>query len=76
MSKDSLKLWVIIGSPIILTIIFIVLQITKIITWSWLWVLSPLWISAGLIAITLVVVLIFGRVIMKDDYMHDEDMWY
>ena len=32
-----------------LTIIFIILKLTNVITWSWLWVLSPLWISAALV---------------------------
>lgn len=30
---------------IILGIIFIVLKLVGIINWSWLWVLSPIWIS-------------------------------
>lgn len=29
----------------LLTIVFIVLKLLKVISWSWLWVLSPLWIS-------------------------------
>ena len=32
----------------LLTIVFIVLKLTGFITWSWWWVLSPLWISARL----------------------------
>ena len=31
-----------------LTIAFIVLKLVGTITWSWWWVLSPIWISAGL----------------------------
>lgn len=31
------------------TIVFIVLKLLGLITWSWLWVLSPLWI--GMIAL-------------------------
>ena len=34
-----------VGFTEVLTIIFIVLKLTKVITWSWLWVLSPIWIS-------------------------------
>lgn len=34
-----------IGFTIVLTVIFIVLKLCKVITWSWLWVLSPLWTS-------------------------------
>lgn len=34
-----------VGFTEVLTIIFVVLKLTKVITWSWLWVLSPIWIS-------------------------------
>ena len=33
----------------LLTLIFIVLKLTKVISWSWIWVLCPIWISAILI---------------------------
>ena len=29
----------------VLTIVFVVLKLTNVITWSWWWVLSPLWIQ-------------------------------
>ena len=29
----------------VLTIVFIILKLCKVISWSWLWVVSPLWIS-------------------------------
>jgi hypothetical protein len=34
-----------IGFTGLLTIVFIVLKLTKYIDWSWWWVLSPIWIS-------------------------------
>lgn len=37
-----------IGFTGLLTIAFIVLKLCGVIAWSWLWVLSPLWISAAL----------------------------
>lgn len=43
-----------------LTLIFIVLKLCKVITWSWLWVLSPIWISWGAIFILCLFVIIFG----------------
>jgi len=44
----------------LLTILFIGLKLTGHITWPWVWVLSPLWISA-LISLTIVaIVLIIG----------------
>lgn len=41
----------------LLTIVFIVLKLTNNIDWSWLWVLSPLWISFG---IGLFILFVFG----------------
>ena len=35
-----------IGFAGLLTIVFIILKLCGIIAWSWIWVLSPLWITA------------------------------
>ena len=35
----------------LLTIVFIVLKILKVINWSWIWVISPLWISTALLVL-------------------------
>ena len=40
----------------LLTIVFIVLKLTKVIDWSWVWVLAPLWISIILLLIFSVIV--------------------
>ena len=37
-----------IGFGGVLAIVFIVLKLTGTITWSWWWVLSPLWIPIGI----------------------------
>lgn len=42
-----------IGFVGLLTILFIALKLTGHVEWSWIWVLSPLWISA-LLAIVLI----------------------
>lgn len=47
-----------IGFAGLLTILFIGLKLTGYISWSWLWVLSPLWISAALALAVLLLVLI------------------
>ena len=39
-----------IGFSGLLTIVFIVLKLVGVISWRWLWVLSPIWITASLIA--------------------------
>jgi uncharacterized protein (DUF983 family) len=43
--------------PSLLTILFIGLKLTGHITWSWWWVLSPLWISA-LIGLTILAIVL------------------
>ena len=43
-----------------LTIVFIVLKLVGVINWSWVWVLSPTWISAAVVLIILLVVSING----------------
>ena len=50
-----------IGFTGLLTIVFIILKLCGIITWSWWWVLSPLWISAILWVIVVVIVLLVGE---------------
>jgi membrane protein YdbS with pleckstrin-like domain len=47
-----------IGFAELLTILFIGLKLLGYITWSWWWVLSPLWISTGLVILIIVGVLI------------------
>lgn len=51
-----------IGFTGLLTIVFIVLKLLGKITWSWWWVLSPLWISAGIGILMLVVMLIIAAI--------------
>jgi hypothetical protein len=48
-----------IGFGGLLTVLFIGLKLTGYITWSWLWVLSPLWIPLALIGVFLLIMLIF-----------------
>ena len=61
----------------LLTIVFIVLKLCKVVPWSWLWVLSPIWIT-WLLAIIVVIVLVIlermgkiiiwnGKIIRKKD---------
>ncbi len=44
----------------LLTILFIALKLMGFITWSWWWVLSPVWITAVIMALVAVVCLIMG----------------
>ena len=49
----------------LLTIAFIVLKLLNVIEWSWVWVLSPIWISAALIALYLLVMIILVALINR-----------
>ncbi len=40
----------------VLQIIFLVLKLTQLIDWSWLWVLSPLWITIIIVVILKILV--------------------
>lgn len=41
----------------LLTIVFIILKLCGIIAWSWWWVLSPLWITAFIDALLVMIAL-------------------
>ena len=48
-----------IGFGGLLAIVFIALKLCGVISWSWLWVLSPIWIPLAIIILILLVVGIF-----------------
>ena len=49
-----------IGFAGLLAIVFITLKLTGYIAWSWLWVLSPLWIPLAFVVTILLFVTIVG----------------
>ena len=53
-----------IGFTGLLTVAFIVLKLTGVIDWSWLWVLSPIWVTA-LIAIAILLIVVLGAIISR-----------
>lgn len=59
-SKISIQLG---GFPTLLTIAFIVLKLCNVITWSWWWVLAPLWIPVAIIILGLLFLLILYLVL-------------
>ena len=44
----------------LLTILFIALKLTNHISWSWVWVLSPLWITAVFVVVVAIIVTLLG----------------
>lgn len=51
-----------IGITTLLTVVFVVLKLCKVITWSWWWVLSPLWIVASIIILLWIIYLVIGLI--------------
>lgn len=48
--------------PTVISVVFIILKLTHVIEWQWIWVLSPIWI--GLSAELAFVLIAFGIVVM------------
>lgn len=51
-----------VGFSGLLTILFIGLKLTNHINWSWWWVLSPIWISFGLLVVAVLIVAIIAGI--------------
>lgn len=45
-----------------LALIFIVLKLCHIINWSWIWVLSPIWISWAIFIVLIIVLFIIAKI--------------
>ena len=50
-----------IGFCDLLAVLFIALKLCKVISWSWLWVLSPIWIPLAIAAVLCMIILIADR---------------
>ena len=64
-----------IGFTGLLTIVFIVLKLTGVIEWSWVWVLSPIWIGAACSVVFIIVALVaYHRHVVKlaDEAVREE----
>ena len=59
MSKESVA-----GSgitlPWVLTIVFMVLKLCKVITWKWIWVFAPVWITLAIAIVAGIIYLILA----------------
>ena len=51
----------------LLTIVFIVLKLCNVISWSWFWVLSPLIFSVGLTVVIFIIAIIAGLILLAHD---------
>lgn len=49
-----------ISFPALLTLLFITLKLTGVISWSWIWVLFPLWIGFVILLLAIGTIFVFG----------------
>ena len=49
----------------ILTVVLLVLKVVGVITWAWLWVLSPLWIFSTILILVIIIVFVMNMHILK-----------
>lgn len=54
-----------------LTLIFIVLKLTNNINWSWIWVLSPIWITVIFLIVIFTIIMIGGRTKKRKMVIHN-----
>lgn len=48
------------GLGFILTVIFVVLKLTGKVSWSWLWVFSPLWLGIAIAVVFMGICMLFA----------------
>ena len=54
------------GLDVILTIVFVVLKLCDVITWSWWWVFSPIWITWSIVIVVVALMAIFFPLVFRD----------
>lgn len=61
-----------IGFGGLLLLAFIVLKLTGVISWSWWWVLAPVWLPIALVLLLLAVSLVYMKIKMRNG---NEDLY-
>lgn len=64
MNNIKIQLGCLPGFTTLLTIVFITLKLCNVINWSWIWILSPIWITFGLLGILIPIIILFFYIVM------------
>lgn len=51
----------------LLQVAFVILKLCKVISWKWVWVLAPTWITLGLVVLLVAVAVILTAIAGKGD---------
>lgn len=65
MEKSNVNVSIGGGLPGILFVVFLVLKLCGVITWPWIWVFAPLWISFGLFIIIFIITLAISAACLR-----------
>lgn len=66
--KEKINVKLNLNFTAVLTLIFITLKLCGVITWSWLWVLAPLWIGWAVVLLVIGVVALWA-------FLYDRFYW-
>ena len=69
MKRERSITGIVTSASVVLTIVFVVLKLTKIIAWSWWWVLSPVLIELG---IALAAIILLAILLLTNDEYEGE----
>lgn len=64
MNNIKIQLGCLPGFTTLLTIVFITLKLCNVINWSWIWILSPIWITFGLLGMLIPIIILFFYIVM------------
>lgn len=56
-----------------LTLLFIVLKLIGVLSWSWLWILSPIWLTGSIFISVAAFIMIGGRMKKTACHIHIDD---
>ena len=54
-----------IGICTVLFIVFLILKLTGVITWSWVWICAPLWIPVALVLVIMLITIIVVSIVER-----------
>lgn len=55
----------------VIGVVFITLKLVGVITWSWWWVVSPFWISWGLVILIHLIFILIAVILAKHEKRHE-----
>ena len=69
MKREKSTTGIVTSTSVVLTIVFVALKLTKVIAWSWWWVLSPVLIELG---IALAAIILLAILLLTNDEYEGE----